>query len=84
MPIFKPFYFLLWHSCVSREFEVALDALQMDIDQLEKEKHELRRRLDASAKKSMKAEMAGLGGGFRKSFMAMVAQSGATPGESYY
>eukprot|EP00117_Sycon_ciliatum_P003059 scpid17986/ scgid8014/ Dynactin subunit 1; 150 kDa dynein-associated polypeptide; DAP-150; p150-glued len=62
-----------------KEFEEALDALQMDIDQLEKEKRELHRRLEASTRKSAKAEMAGLGGGFRKSFMAMVNQPGSTP-----
>ena len=41
-----------------REFEETMDALQVDIDNLEREKVEMKKRLDAYSKKSLLADLA--------------------------
>lgn len=41
-----------------REFEETMDALQNDIETLEKEKGDMKRRLDAYSKKSLLADLA--------------------------
>ena len=41
-----------------REFEETMDALQSDIDNLEREKIDMKKRLDAYSKKSLLADLA--------------------------
>ena len=41
-----------------REFEETMDALQNDIDHLEREKVDMKKRLDAYSKKSLLADLA--------------------------
>ena len=48
---------LLFYS-FRREFEETMDALQNDIETLEKEKGDMKRRLDAYSKKSLLADLA--------------------------
>lgn len=50
-------YFLLFYS-FRREFEETMDALQNDIETLEKEKGDMKKRLDAYSKKSLLADLA--------------------------
>lgn len=44
--------------CLFSEFEDTMDALQLDIDNLEREKVDMKKRLDAYSKKSLLADLA--------------------------
>ena len=55
-----------------REFEETMDALQTDIDNLEREKVEMKKRLDSYSKKTLLADLARIGHASSPSSIAAV------------
>lgn len=64
-----------------REFEETMDALQVDIDNLEREKVEMKKRLDTYSKKSLLADLARIGHPSSSSSIAAVV-TGAAAGKA--